>query len=127
MKRCPEVAVVEDGNSLTLERGARINRRATIGARLVELHNRIHSLNGDDQFDRHARLVTLQEICQLETEYRASKAWAKMFDGTPVEGAQHTHGPAELTVKRTLKIIDEALDSRNQKRGAGSDETETEG
>lgn len=39
----------------------------------------------------------------------ASTEWAKMFDGTPQEGAQHTSGPSESTVKRTLKMIDEAL------------------
>lgn len=39
----------------------------------------------------------------------ASKEWAKLFDGTPQHGSQHTCGPAQATVGRTLAIIDAAL------------------
>lgn len=35
----------------------------------------------------------------------ASKEWAKMFDGTPQAGAQHTSGPCESTVLRTLEML----------------------
>lgn len=41
----------------------------------------------------------------------ASKEWAKMFDGTLQSGSQHTSGPAELTVRRTIEMIDKALAS----------------
>lgn len=43
----------------------------------------------------------------------ASKEWARMFDGTPQEGSQHTCGPCELTVKRTLETIDAVLLASN--------------
>ena len=39
----------------------------------------------------------------------ATAAWAEMFDGTPQAGAQHTSGPAECTVQRTLAAIDRVL------------------
>lgn len=41
----------------------------------------------------------------------ASKEWAKMFDGTPQAGAQHTSGPCETTVRCSLDMIDKALTS----------------
>lgn len=43
------------------------------------------------------------------TMQAASAAWAEMFDGTPQEGSQHTSGPAECTVQRTLAAIDRVL------------------
>ena len=39
----------------------------------------------------------------------ASRVWARMFDGTPQEGSQHTTGPAEATVTRAKKMIAAAL------------------
>jgi hypothetical protein len=39
----------------------------------------------------------------------ASKEWARLFDGTPQEGSQHTGGPCEATVKMALAEIDAAL------------------
>lgn len=39
----------------------------------------------------------------------ASKEWARLFDGTPQKGAQHTSGPCEATVEATLAKLDEAL------------------
>jgi hypothetical protein len=47
----------------------------------------------------------------------ASRRWACMFDGTQQEGSQHTSGPAEATVKRTLTILDKALARRIRARG----------
>lgn len=39
----------------------------------------------------------------------ASREWARLFDGTPQEGSQHTSGPAERTVSRTIAAIDKVL------------------
>ncbi len=39
----------------------------------------------------------------------ASKEWSRMFDGMPQQGTQHTGGPCEATVKRTLAQLDDAL------------------
>ncbi len=38
-----------------------------------------------------------------------SRRWARVFDGTPQEGAQYTVGPCEETVRRALDDIDAVL------------------
>lgn len=40
----------------------------------------------------------------------ASRKWSQMFDHTKQAGSQHTCGPCEATVQRTLRLLQSALE-----------------